>query len=187
MFIPDPNFFYPGSKFFLSRIPDPHQRIEVFLTKKLFPSSWKYDPGGSSRIRILIFYPSRIQGSKRHLIPDPDPQQWIINKSFSDKSRYRLMALLYFLLIIYSFRVWPLVFLAMASAASLPELCAATRIFLMMRPPMEWPTKMTGRLPTPAASRRSRISSDLSSRNRRRARLKISHRRQFQTRRKTCV
>jgi hypothetical protein len=24
--------------------------------------------------RILIFYPSRIQGPKRHRIPDPDPQ-----------------------------------------------------------------------------------------------------------------
>ncbi len=29
-----------------------------------------------SRIRILTFYPSRIQGSKRHRIPDPDPQHW---------------------------------------------------------------------------------------------------------------
>ncbi len=28
------------------------------------------------RIRILIFYPSRIQGSKRHRIPDPNPQHW---------------------------------------------------------------------------------------------------------------
>ena len=33
-----------------------------------------YDPGCSSRIRILIFYPSRIQESKRHRIPDP--QHW---------------------------------------------------------------------------------------------------------------
>ncbi len=30
-----------------------------------------------SRIRIMTFYPSRIQGSKRHRIPDPDPQQKI--------------------------------------------------------------------------------------------------------------
>ncbi len=30
-----------------------------------------------SRIRILTFYPSRIQGSKRHRIPDPDPQHWL--------------------------------------------------------------------------------------------------------------
>jgi hypothetical protein len=30
-----------------------------------------------SKIRILIFYPSRIQGSKRHRIPDPDPQHWL--------------------------------------------------------------------------------------------------------------
>jgi hypothetical protein len=25
--IPDPTFFYPGSEFFSSRVPDPHQRI----------------------------------------------------------------------------------------------------------------------------------------------------------------
>ncbi len=30
----------------------------------------------ASCIRILIFYPSRIQGSKRHRIPDLDPQHW---------------------------------------------------------------------------------------------------------------
>jgi hypothetical protein len=30
MFVPDPTFFHPGFKFFPSRIPDPHQRIEAF-------------------------------------------------------------------------------------------------------------------------------------------------------------
>ncbi len=59
MFIPDPNYF-------LSRIPDPHQRI--FIPKKLFLRSRKYDPvvhpGSGSRIRILIFYPSRDPGSR---------------------------------------------------------------------------------------------------------------------------
>ncbi len=66
-FIPDPGseFFHPGSRI----------RFKEFnLTKKLFLSSRKYDPDCSSRIRILIFYSSRIQGSKRHRIPDPDPQ-----------------------------------------------------------------------------------------------------------------
>jgi hypothetical protein len=29
-----------------------------------------------SRIRMLTFYPSRIPGSRRHRIPDPDPQHW---------------------------------------------------------------------------------------------------------------
>jgi hypothetical protein len=33
----DPNFFDPGSKRF--RIPDPHQRTEVFLTQKIVLSS----------------------------------------------------------------------------------------------------------------------------------------------------
>ncbi len=56
-------FFYSGSELSPSRI-----RIEEFL------SSRKYDPGCSSRIRMLTFYPSRIQGSKRHRIPDQDPQ-----------------------------------------------------------------------------------------------------------------
>jgi hypothetical protein len=42
-------------------------------------SSKKYDPvvHPETRIRMLTFYPSRIQGSKRHLIPDPDPQHCI--------------------------------------------------------------------------------------------------------------
>ncbi len=31
-----------------------------------------------SRILISIFYPSRIPGSKRHRIPDPDPQHWFL-------------------------------------------------------------------------------------------------------------
>ncbi len=42
-------------------------------TKKWFLSSKKYDPGCSSRIPDpdADFLPSRIQGSKRHPIPDP--------------------------------------------------------------------------------------------------------------------
>jgi hypothetical protein len=69
MFIPDPNFFHPGSELFPSRI-----RIKYFNPKKSFLSSQKYDPGCSSRIRILIFYPSRISDpvAKRHRIPDPE-------------------------------------------------------------------------------------------------------------------
>jgi hypothetical protein len=78
MFIPDHGFeyfpsryefFHPGSEFFPSRIPDLHKRINNFHPKKLFLSFRKYDPNCSSRIRILIFYPSRIPGSKK--APDP--------------------------------------------------------------------------------------------------------------------
>ncbi len=77
--IPDPNFF--SSRIRMFSIPDPESESKnlSILTKKWFPSSWKYDPGCSSRmripdpntglgsesrIRILIFYPSRIPGSK---------------------------------------------------------------------------------------------------------------------------
>jgi hypothetical protein len=82
MFIPD-----PGSDFYPSRIrtvsiPDfgsSSKNLNILTPKKAkkwFLSSKKYDPGCSSRIRVLTFSHagSRIQGSKRHPIPDPDPQ-----------------------------------------------------------------------------------------------------------------
>ncbi len=75
MFIPD-----PGSK----RFPDPGSATASkslsILSQNLFLSSRKYDPGCSSRIRILIFLPipdPGSRGSKSHRIPDPDPQHWI--------------------------------------------------------------------------------------------------------------
>jgi hypothetical protein len=66
MFIPD-----PGSEFFPSRISI--KEFKYFNPKKWFLSSTKYDPGCSSRIHLGY----RIPGSKRHRIPDPDPQHWI--------------------------------------------------------------------------------------------------------------
>jgi hypothetical protein len=78
--VADPGF-YPGSDFIPSRITDPNcfhpgswiriKELKYFNPKKWFLSSRKYDPNCLSRIRILTFYPSRIQGSKRHPIPDP--------------------------------------------------------------------------------------------------------------------
>jgi hypothetical protein len=53
-------FFLPGSRI---RIKDFKYRI---LTKKIVSKLTEYDPGCSSQ--ILIYYPSRIQGSKRHRI-----------------------------------------------------------------------------------------------------------------------
>jgi hypothetical protein len=73
--IPDPIFFHPGSEFFLSI----HPIKEFKYFNKLFLSTRKYDLGCSSRIRILSFYPSRIPGSKRHWIPDPDPQHCLFS------------------------------------------------------------------------------------------------------------
>jgi hypothetical protein len=64
MFIPDPNFFHPGSEFFQG----PGSASKYFNPKKWFLSSWKYDLGCSSGIRILIFYPYRIQDPE-----DSDP------------------------------------------------------------------------------------------------------------------
>jgi hypothetical protein len=74
LFIPNPgseNFiFHPGSA---------SKNLSI-LPKKLSLSSRKYDPGCSSWIRILIFYPSRIpdpgsRGKKGTGSP-PNPQQW---------------------------------------------------------------------------------------------------------------
>ncbi len=80
IFIPDPNFFHPGSR--VKKIPDPWagsrirlriKEFKYFQPKKLFLSSQKYDPECSSRIGIWFFsHPgSRIQGPKGHRIPDP--------------------------------------------------------------------------------------------------------------------
>jgi hypothetical protein len=76
MFISD-----PGSDFFPSRIPDPNcfhpgSRIRIkefkyFNPKKWFLSSRKYDPGCSSRLQILTFYPSRIPDPGVKKAPDP--------------------------------------------------------------------------------------------------------------------
>ncbi len=92
---------YPGSDFFPSRIPDRGSKnLSIFSTKKKFLSSRKYDPGCSSRIRILIFFLSRIRiqntglgsriqdpgktysgsgggggGAIRHWVPSPS--QWL--------------------------------------------------------------------------------------------------------------
>jgi hypothetical protein len=60
---------YPGFRIRIFSIPDPGYPIKEFKyfnLKEWFLNSRKYDLGCSTRIRILIFYPSRIQGSKRH-------------------------------------------------------------------------------------------------------------------------
>jgi hypothetical protein len=67
--IPDPNFFHPGYEFFPSRIRIFPSRIRIqkfkyFYPRKWFLSSRKYDPGCSSRIRILTFCPSLDPGSR---------------------------------------------------------------------------------------------------------------------------
>jgi hypothetical protein len=83
LFIPDPDFFRPEYRiriFFIpvriffhlgSRIRI--KKVKYFNPKNCFLSSRTYNPGCLFRIRILIFYPSRIQGSKRHQILNPDP------------------------------------------------------------------------------------------------------------------
>ncbi len=85
--IPD---VYPGSEFF-----HPGSRIRIkefkyfFTPKNWFPSLRNFDPGehpgSGSRIRILIFINpgSRIQGSKRHRIPDPEPKIVICFRTFT--------------------------------------------------------------------------------------------------------
>jgi hypothetical protein len=87
-FIPD-----PGSELSPSRIPDPgssSKNLSILTqkkTKKWFLSCKKYDPGCSSRIPDpdAGFLPipdsgSRIQGSKRHPIPDPGSGSAILHK-----------------------------------------------------------------------------------------------------------
>jgi hypothetical protein len=79
MFIPDPTFFHPGSRIRTLSIPDPGSSKNLSISnskkaKKWFLSSKKYDPGCSSRIRMLTFsHPgSRGQKGTQSRIPDPD-------------------------------------------------------------------------------------------------------------------
>ncbi len=54
--------------------------IEVFTQKFVTKLSkiWVWDPGSEIRDpEKPIPYPSRIQGSKRHRIPEPDQQHWV--------------------------------------------------------------------------------------------------------------
>ncbi len=73
------------------------QRIVEVFTQKIFnmlsniwvwdPGSGIRDPGSEIRDPEKIYSGSRIQGSKRHRIPDPDPQHWLQNffyKFYSD-------------------------------------------------------------------------------------------------------
>ncbi len=63
---------FPGaSKIFIKPLEFSGSKCCGFLSNVIFYHFWseknyrKYDPGCPSRIRILIFYPSRIQGLKR--------------------------------------------------------------------------------------------------------------------------
>jgi hypothetical protein len=95
--IPDPNFFYPGSR--VKKIPGSASVIRTILTQKLFLNSRKYDPKYSSWIRILDpdldFLPipdpgSRGQKGTRSQIPDPDPQHWFLGFCLLYSHSYRL-------------------------------------------------------------------------------------------------
>ena len=55
------------------------QRIVEVFTQKIFnmlSNIWVWDPGSEIRDPEKTYSGSRIQGSKRHRIPDPDPQHW---------------------------------------------------------------------------------------------------------------
>jgi len=82
MFIPDPSFFHPGSRIRIFSNPDPNseffpsrnpsKNLSILTQNKWFLCSQKYDPGCSTRIRILIFYPFRIPDPGVKKPPDPE-------------------------------------------------------------------------------------------------------------------
>jgi hypothetical protein len=69
MFIPVPNFFHPGSR--VKKIPGSASKNLSIYLKKFFKAIGNMIRDVHPGIGILVFYPSRIQGSKRHRIPDP--------------------------------------------------------------------------------------------------------------------
>ncbi len=58
--------------------------IEVFTQKIVTKTSkiWVWDPGSEIRDPEKTYSGSRIHGSKRHRIPDPDQQHWYKYESF---------------------------------------------------------------------------------------------------------
>jgi hypothetical protein len=77
MLIPDPNFFHPRSRVKIAPNTVSELAKKVFLTQRVFTKLSEY---GMIPVvhRGYIFFSissgSRIQGSKKHWIPDPDPQ-----------------------------------------------------------------------------------------------------------------
>jgi hypothetical protein len=53
--------------------------VEVFAPKifNMLSNIWVWDPGSEIQDPEKTYSGSRIQGSKRHRIPDPDPQHWL--------------------------------------------------------------------------------------------------------------
>ncbi len=60
------------------------QRITELFTQKIvtkLSKIWLWDPGSEIRDPEKTYSGSRIQGSKRHRILDPDPQHWLKTKA----------------------------------------------------------------------------------------------------------
>ncbi len=75
MFIQDPNFFYPGSRIQSQKDSrSASKNFSIYPQKLVSKLSEIWSGMLQSGIGILYFHPSRIQKSKRHRIPDPDPQ-----------------------------------------------------------------------------------------------------------------
>ncbi len=74
MFILDPKSEFFPSRIQVKKISESRIRIRTkkfkYFNPKMFLSSRKYDLGCSSRIRILIFYPSRIPDTGAKKAPD---------------------------------------------------------------------------------------------------------------------
>jgi hypothetical protein len=64
-----------------------YQRIIELFTQNIvtkLSKIWVWDPRSRIRKKPIPDHVSRIQGSKRHRIPDPDPQHWFLS-NFCDE------------------------------------------------------------------------------------------------------
>ncbi len=82
---------YPGSDFFPSRKPDPHKKMlkkKKIISKlsEIWSGLFIPDPDSRSGSWFFTHPGSRIQVSKRHRIPDPDPQHWSKVRSFAERT-----------------------------------------------------------------------------------------------------
>jgi hypothetical protein len=77
--LPDPNFSNPDPESTVKKISDPgsgsaSKNLGIFNPKNCFYALGNMIRDVHPGSRIFIFSPSRISESKRHRIPDPDPQ-----------------------------------------------------------------------------------------------------------------
>ncbi len=106
--------------------------IELFAQKFVTRMSkiWVRDPGTGIRDPEKTYSGSRIQGSKKHRIPDPDPQPWK-KHSIQDPDPQHWLSLNSFLINMFLYNFFEIVVAVSTNKAELP-------VWIRMNPHSSW-------------------------------------------------